>query len=108
LSFTRSFNAGFFTPRLYQKHWATGRYSGRVRQMLRYDLHGSLGPQQAAFFGSRAEPQEFTLSGSAGVLVEWSLTGNNLFGAGYDFARTALTTGAYRSHSFQIFWQGRF
>ena len=108
VGFTRAFNAGFFTPELSQRYALSSRYSGRLASAVQYELHGSLGPQKATFVEGDPRLDDFTLGGTVGGSINWNLTEAATLGAGYDYAKTAYATGAYRSHSFLVFWRFRF
>ena len=109
VSFTRSFNAGFFTPDLSQRYAVTSRFSGPLgSSALEYEFHGSIGPQKSTFINGDPRLDEFTLSGTVGGSLNWAVTEETTVGAGYDFAKSAYATGAYRSHNFVVFWRFRF
>jgi hypothetical protein len=107
-SFTRAFNAGFFTPDLSQRHAVSSRVSGPLGRAFQYELHGTFGPQKSTFISGDPRLDEFTLSGTAGGSLNWNVTESTMVGTGYDFAKSAYATGAYRSHSFVVFWRFRF
>lgn len=109
LGFTRDFNGGFFTPRRYNLHSVTARLDGQLGiSSLRYQLFGSIGAQKTSVFDPNPSLEDYTLSGTSGVTINWDLTETQTLGGGYTFANTALAAGAYRSHGFHVFWRMRF
>ncbi|OFV98675.1 MAG: hypothetical protein A3F68_03655 [Acidobacteria bacterium RIFCSPLOWO2_12_FULL_54_10] len=109
LDFTRSINGGIFTPERYDQYEITGRLSGQLgTSALRYDLIGTIGPQNVRTFDGDPIAENYELSGTAGTMITWLPTENHTLGANYVYSNSALTTGAYRSHAFQFYWRVRF
>ena len=108
VSFTRAFNGGFFTPELSQRHAASTRFAGPLGSALQYEFHGTVGPHKSTFVNGDPRLDQFSLSGTAGGSLNWNVTEAATVGAGYDYAKSTFATGAYRSHSFVVFWRFRF
>jgi len=108
VSFTRAINAGFFTPEISQRHLVTSRFSGLLGRVVQYELHGTIGPHKSTFVEGDPRLDRFSLSGTAGGSLNWNFSEAATVGAGYDFAKASYATGAYRSHTFLVFWRYRF
>jgi tetratricopeptide (TPR) repeat protein len=87
---------GFFTPRFYQRHLLTGRFSGKLWGPVSYDFSGGFGAQQI----ERGQPltRAFTLSPSFTVRTTPRLT----LGVGYTYYNFAQTLGELRGNAFRI------
>ena len=107
-AFTRPGAEGFFTPDLAQYHSVTGRLNGRMARVLQYEFHGSLGPQKTRVFGGDPRTESFSFTGTTGGTLDWNITEATTLGGGYDYAKAYSATGAYRVHSFVVYWRMRF
>ena len=79
-------NPGVFTPSFYQRHAATAELSLTFPHKVRWNVHGSAGPQQI-FQGSN-----FSFSSTAGTRLDLPFGPKTVLSIGYDYYNTASAT----------------
>ncbi len=76
-------NPGVFTPGFYQRHAATVDLNLALPLKVRWDIHGSAGPQQIL------QGSDFSFSSTAGTRFDLPFGPNTVLTIGYDYYNTA-------------------
>jgi len=76
-------NPGVFTPGFYQRHAATIDLNLTLPLKVRWDAHGSAGPQQIL------QGSDFSFSSTAGTRFDFPFGPNTVLTIGYDYYSTA-------------------